>query len=272
MVPSKICGDCSGFCHDVLIEGQKTVCSKAGKERIHTACPKFIPVVEDLRGDATNLDLVANIINNMDDRGLKIFSLLFAGASRTRRMGMRFMQRVYVRYRGLAGSDYLSNFMEAYVMVASKDIVKLVSKDFRCVLTYSRERMPTLYTEEEFEPKRAKMVAQSKLIDPDVESLLSRRFRCEEEYELNISSESLAGELTTIDSVFKSSKIKTRKAPGTDQMLNAVAMAASTFGDGEEEDFVDREDEDYYDEDFDDEEEVEAPVSKSSSRTIRLQG
>lgn len=59
------------------------------------------------------------------------------------------------------------------------------------------------------------------MVDPDVQRLITKKLRAEEEYELNITSDSLNGQITTIDTVFKENKVR-RKGKRTVDLVDLV--------------------------------------------------
>lgn len=210
------CGDCSGFRYDKLIGGkQKTGCeTEFNKTEDCVACNKFAPDVRQLEGfvGTSSFDAFSNLIAAVDSKGLKVLSALLRVESTTRLNGFRFGQKVYVRYRGRANSDYMSNFMSAYVMAVNKHYIRLIGKDGRCVLTYTRDSMPSLYTPEQFEPLRHMMEKKGRRIDPDVRTTTSKRLRYMEEIELDMVDDSLNGNVTTIDTVFRENNVKRKKS------------------------------------------------------------
>lgn len=217
---SKKCGDCSGFNGERLISGQKNTCSKGDKITTSKACPKFRTNVEPVQ--KSDLQLIGELIDKLDQPALRALSILMHGASKTSKTGLKFMQKVFVRYRGIANRNYVSNFMECYVMEASHTYVRLTSSDGRCVLTYNENCFPHIFTEEDFSVLKEEMHSKGNLIDPDTQSLIARKLRNEEEHELQISADSLLGEVTTIDSVFVSSDVKKKRKSGIKTLVEAV--------------------------------------------------
>lgn len=226
------CGDCSGFECEILIDGQKKVCSKLDKTKASKPCQQFAPNVKKVAvlGEGS-LGALANLIRGLDSDVLRSLSILMHNEPKTRKQKMQFMQTVYVRYRGQANRNYISNFMRAYVMYATPKHYKLMSQDGRCVLTYTANCRPVIFTEDEFATMHTQMLRKGALVDPDTEQLIVRRFRCEEEYELNlVEDETKSGQVSTIDDVFVGNGIKKgRKKGKMPDLISLVADAAEGY-------------------------------------------
>ncbi len=210
------CGQCSGFRYDKLIGGkQQHGCEVAlNKTEDCEACSRFAPDVrqmEDFVG-STGFEGLTNLVASIDGKSLKVLSALIRAEGTTRKHGFAFGQKVYVRYRGRANADYLSNFMSAYVLFVNKNYIRLMGKDARCVLTYTRDAMPTLYTPEAFESLRRQMEAKGRRVDPDVHTTTVKRLRHIEEIELDMTDDSKSGNVTTIDTVFRENSHKRTKS------------------------------------------------------------
>jgi len=225
-----LCGDCSGFADERLLEKCKSVCGKADKIETSEACPSFAPAVRKLTpvSQNANFEPMVEMIAALPDDSLRVMASILYNEKRTRKAGFFFGQKVYVRYRGANGSNYLSNFMIAHVMYVSNEHYRLMSMDGRCVLTFGIQCAPNIFTVEKFAALRQKMLKKNKLVDPDVERLLSKRFRAEEEHELNLTKESAIGNITTIDKVFKENGIR-RSKKKTTTLIDLVASAANGF-------------------------------------------
>lgn len=171
---------------------------------------------------------MVEMISELPDDSLRVLASILYNEKRTRKAGFFFGQKVYVRYRGANTSNYLSNFMIAHVMYVSNEHYRLMSMDGRCVLTYGVQCRPNIFIPEQFAVLREKMLKKNKLVDPDVERLLSKRFQAEEEHELNLTKESAIGTVTTIDKVFKENGVR-RSKKKTTTLIDLVARAASGF-------------------------------------------
>lgn len=219
------CGECVGFKCEKLIADNKQVCSKIDKTSTSAACPHFIADTKALqplmKRDA--FDGLVSLFQAVPEEGLRALASLLYNEKKTRKAGFHFGQKVYVRYRGAAGANYLSNFMIARIMSVSSEYIRLTSQDGKCNLTFARSTNEDhILTVEEFNELRQKMVAKSRLVDPDTTRLLTKRLRCEEEYDLNMTNESAGGQITTIDTVFKENKLPRRKQKKTIDLVDLV--------------------------------------------------
>lgn len=270
---SPTCGDCSGLRDDILVEGNTVPCGSVPKGNLtkkgtddkgninaaanqknrepkHEAsaiCPKFSPNTRPVGATgAEKISELAALISSIDPKALRALGVLMFNEPNTRNQGMTFMQKVYVRYRGAFGRNYISNFMQAYVMYATPQQYKLMSADGRCVLTYGENCRPVIHTEEEFAVMYEKMLAKGALIDPDATTLISRRWRHEEEFNLGISD--LADKaadagigVSTIDDVFTANKIRKGQKKGLPNLIELVADAAAGYDvDSKTSNFIER--------------------------------
>lgn len=270
---SPTCGDCSGLREDILVEGNTVPCGSVPKGNLtkkstddkgnvsatanaknrepkteaSSICPKFLPntrPVGELGAD--KISELAELISSIDPKALKALGVLMFNEPATRSKGMTFMQKVYVRFRGQTNRNYISNFMQAYVMYATSQQYRLMSADGRCVLTYGEHCRPVIFTEDEFSVMYDKMLAKGALIDPDATTLISRRWRHEEEFNLGISD--LADKaadagigVSTIDDVFTSNNIRKGQKKGLPNLIELVADAAAGYDvDNKASNFVER--------------------------------
>lgn len=219
------CGECSGFAYDKLIGGkQKNGCAvEYNKTADCEACSKFAPDARQMDGfvGTTGFEALTNLVASIDGSSLKVLSALLRTEPLTRKNGFAFGQKVYVRYRGRANADYMSNYMSAYVVFVNKNYMRLMGKDARCVLTYTRDCMPTMYTPEDFAPLRATMESKGRRVDPDVQTTTAKRLRHMEEMELDMVQDSKAGNITNIDTVFRENAGKRAKSEVYD-LVNIV--------------------------------------------------
>ncbi|MNQ23841.1 hypothetical protein D3C85_370180 [compost metagenome] len=209
-----LCGDCVGLKCEKLISDSKQVCSKLGKTATSKPCPHFIadtkPLQPILKRDA--FDTLSRLFQEIPKDALRNVASLLYNEKKTRAAGYFFGQKVYVRYRGAANADYLSNFMIARVMSVNSEFIRLTSQDGKCNLTFMKKTcQDVILSVDEFDELRKKMVAKGRLVDPDVTKLIAKKYRAEEEYELNMTSESAGGQITTIDTVFKENKVPRKK-------------------------------------------------------------
>lgn len=219
------CGDCEGFECTRLIEKQKGFCNANGKTRYSSTCPNYQANLEPMRDfiGSDPFDALTQLIQSLPDNQLRMFGSLLYSENNNRRNGFQFGQKIYVRYRGLAGSNYLSNFMSAHVMSCQGDYIKVMSRDGRCSASFLLSNKNQLFTVERFEKLRDRLIRQGKLVDPDTLTMLNRRMRAEEEYELGMTKDSKNGVITTIDTVFKENKIRRGKSGVTADLVTIVA-------------------------------------------------
>ena len=212
------CGDCEGYCNSNLIEKQHGVCKNNGKTKLSKTCRHFQPntiPLKDITG-TTPFELITESVAQMSDAQIRSLATLLYLEGHNRRRSYSFGQKVFVRYRGRANSNYVSNFMSAYVMSTVNGYLKVMSEDGRCTASFLLSNENQIFTAEEYEVMRQRMVRLGRLVDPDVITLLNKVLQAEERYELGIAEESLAGNEPTIDQVFKANKIKRRKSVVTD--------------------------------------------------------
>lgn len=211
------CGDCVGFADTQL---KSKLCSKMEVLSYAAACNKFVPLefgtsrmkVGAIRGIS---DMVEKL-SPAEKRALGLL-LYLDGNNRT---GLQFMQKVVVRYHGSAGANYVSNFMYAYVMYASNDIVRVMSQNGKCVLTYTAATKDAVMDLATFEPLYQEMLAKNRLIDPDKTAFIARRFRAEEEYDLGLVDKKGHEDLTTIDTVFKENNVRAGRATTLSKLVD----------------------------------------------------
>lgn len=213
-----LCGDCEGFCNTRLIEGLKGFCKDSGKTKVSKICRQFQPNTIPLKevADSTPFELLTQAVSGLNNAQVRAFATMLYAENNNRRLGYHFGQVVYIRYRGKANANYVSNFMRAYVMSAVGEYLKVMSEDGRCTASFLLANKNQIFTVEEFDGMRTRMTRLGRLVDPDVTTLLNRVLQAEERYELGITEESLDGKETTIDTVFKENKIGRRKTVITD--------------------------------------------------------
>lgn len=126
-----LCGECTGFKKDILIEGNKHPCSLCDKTETSKACTQFLADPEPLqpliaKGAFTS---VVSLMKEIPDAGLRNFASMIYNEKKTRSLGFHFGQKVYVRYRGASNRNYLSNFMIAYIFTVNREFMRFTSKD-----------------------------------------------------------------------------------------------------------------------------------------------
>lgn len=221
------CGDCSGLKCEKLIEKNKGFCSANGKTKQSEPCKFFQPDVRPVQAliGTDGFEALVSLVRGMPSDALRSLATLLYAEKKVRRLGFYFGQKVYVRYRGTARSDYMSNFMLARVLTVQGDYIKVSSKDGKCVATFMYDNIDRqVYDVDRFDTLRTKMVRKGNLVDPDITYALTKRFRCIEEYELGITTESKGGTVTTIDTVFKEGKLPRRGGKDTVKTIELVEI------------------------------------------------
>lgn len=222
------CGDCLGFNCEVIRD--KSVCESRGIIATEKPCQQFVPDTDALRPlveDEETFIGLSRLVASVDDTQLRKLGALMMREKQTRAAGYHMGQKVYVRYRGLARSNYLSNFMSAYILYADRTVVKIASRDGKIGMTFAGRARDAILSPEEFEPLRERMVKRGKYADPEVQRHVSRHLRCLEEYELGLTDEKGRGEIPTIDKVFKTNKVKQKK--GTNDLISIVNAIESGY-------------------------------------------
>jgi hypothetical protein len=221
-----ICGDCEGFKCEV-IRGTK-LCKDQDVFETSQPCPSFTSSVRSLRTDGDEtifrsvLDL-ARLIRGLPDSKLRAVGVLLLNEASTRNAGYNMGQKVFVRYRGRLNANYLSNFMTAHIMSAKKDVVRLMSADGKICMTLKDAAISAVYTPEEFEPMRKQMVVRGRFADPDVQRAVQKSLRCAEEYELGLYDASSPETIPTVDTVFKTNKIRKSSRTGDADLVAIVS-------------------------------------------------
>jgi hypothetical protein len=165
-------------------------------------------------------------MKGIPDDKLRIVGALFMRERITRSANYFLGQKVYVRFRGQAKSNYLSNFMSAHVLYADENIIRVGSVDGKCSMTLEGSAKDAVFRYKEFQPLYDKMKARGRLVDPESQRLVSKRLRAIEEYELGLIDTGCLSEISTIDRVFKANKVKKTKAksPETNDLVSIVRI------------------------------------------------
>lgn len=219
------CGECAGFCREIIKD--KKLCNSVGIIASSKPCSQFKPNTHeliDLVEAGETFYMLAALMRRIPTEKLRLIGATFMREHKTRDTGYYMGQKVYVRYRGRASTDYLSNFMSAVVLYADADMVRIGSMSGKCHMTFTGKAQGAIYTTADFKKMRERMVKAGRYADPDVRALISKRLRCEEEYELGIIETSNPGEIPTIDRVFKENKVKKGKTGPNDlvAIVNAI--------------------------------------------------
>lgn len=234
------CGDCSGLKREQLIPGSKSVCSQNGIITTSKTCSHFMSEIEPIKplvGTRPFEQLLA-LIAEVPDNALRSLGGLLFQEAKTRKFGFYFGQKVYVRYRGQANRNYMSNFLSAVVFSANAAVIRLTSDDGRCTMTFTLDVVRAggvIYTTEEFEPLREEMVANGKHVDPNAEKLVAKRMRCEELKRIqdiidNAESKIKAGTIEPIGAVFKRHDWPMEKRRAKEFDLVAIVESLSEGG------------------------------------------
>lgn len=202
------CGQCSGLERDNLVNNAP--CKEQGVLATSRTCNSFRPdsfdIAEEIQDNGALLAL-ARIMSKLPTSKLDLLAAIIQNDKRTRRAKTCFGQRVYVRYRGLAGANYMSNFMQAFILDADKNHIRVMSRDGKCTATYQNDGKgmtgPVIYTKSAFDELRATMIENEMLVDPDEARNTIKRLRAIEEYNMSMTSDSEDGQITTIDTVFE---------------------------------------------------------------------
>jgi hypothetical protein len=167
------CGECAGLSVEGLIKRDVRNCSTEGKLKTSRACPKFQadPTVfreafED-EGREEGMREIAEWVSTMNTRHIRGLAGALLNEVTTRQNGWHMWQSVIVRFRGTASSNYMSNFMSARVLNADANVVRIISEDGKVVMRYANtgDAGPSLYSVEEFEPLKERMIEKGALVD-----------------------------------------------------------------------------------------------------------
>lgn len=223
-----ICGDCAGFSCEILRGGK--LCKYSDILETSKPCNSFTPSIQPLQvdGDETDTSEIKSILDlcsvvmNISDSKLRAVGNLIIQETHTRKAGFNMGEKVYVRYRGRANVNYISNFMSAHIMHAKSGTIRIMSADGKICMTLEKAASKTVYSMEEFEPMREQMMKKGKFADPEVNRALQKSLRCREEYELGLYDTKQADMVTTIDSVFKTNKIRKSSRTGDADLVSIV--------------------------------------------------
>ena len=227
------CGQCSGLERDNLVNGSR--CSEQGMLPTSKPCGSFRPdsfsVADEVQQNGALLAL-AHLISKIPSAKLDLVAAMIQNDKKTRKQKMCFGQRVYVRYRGLANANYMSNFMQAFILDAGKDYIRIMSRDGSCTLTYENDGNglsgPAIYSKAAFDKLRAVMVEKGNEVDPDEERNQVKRLRAIEAYRMEMASDSADGQITTIDTVFEENDLPRGKS-GVNDLVSIVREIEGGF-------------------------------------------
>lgn len=219
--PTFRCGQCGGLEKERLVNDKES-CSKLGIIATSAVCNNFKPDISSLFDDIDSLEpllALSKVLQYIKTNDLDMVAALIQGEKRTRKQKLRFGQRVYVRYIGQSNSNYVSNFMSAFVLDARSNYVRVRSRDGSFTMTFEGQNGlngPTVYSKQAFDELQEKMRKNNKYLDPYVKILETKRARSIEEYHLgltkDIAKRAKDGEIPTMDTVFKENGLKNNKA------------------------------------------------------------
>lgn len=144
----------------------------------NSACPKFKPDVftlnEIVPHEATtrqNMETIATMVQSVPSAHLPLVASVIIYEEVTRKFGYRLWQKVFVRYRGTAKANYLSNFMAGRILWADKHHINIVSdqegkEGVQITIPYSDSEGSTIYTEDQFKVIRKEMKRKKRYVDP----------------------------------------------------------------------------------------------------------
>lgn len=163
------CGSCAGLNKEKILEDK---CIALGRLPASKGCAKHKPDVFSLFQEneqrLTDLLSFKLLLARMSPNDLQTMASLFLRERKTRRYGFTFLQKVYVRFSGTTGRDYLNNFGVAYVLDANKDTLRLISESAKTSLTVPNEKdSTTVYSVERFRSLRDKIYAEKRWRDPE---------------------------------------------------------------------------------------------------------
>jgi hypothetical protein len=148
------------------------------------------------------VEQIALALQGMKDVEIEALARVLDSVRKTRKHGYAFFQRVFVRYTGVAGSNYISNFAACRVIYSDKEYVRLISESGKTFLTLINEKNNSaILKPEEFVELRRKMLAERKFVDPK---------------EQRLTKTSKLGKVADLDEVARQDQMndKTRKGLG----------------------------------------------------------
>lgn len=138
-------------------------CSQLGRRTFSPPCQKFTITLKaidftDEKGWAPRLN---KLISSADQEGLAVIAALVSQEHKTRKVGFKYGQEVWVK---MLGGDYLSNYGKARVVKADKEYVHLkgVGSNFQASFHHASVISP-----EDYEAMRLKLIDKGRIIDPD---------------------------------------------------------------------------------------------------------
>lgn len=172
------CGSCLHLNREKAFERP---CIELGKIQTSKACSTHKPDAHLLVGDDRKigrLEHLAAAVSGMTPLELQTTAALLLAERNTRKHGWKFYQKVYVRYIGVASSNFMSNFMVGRVLYADKDFVRIIGDSGKVFVSAMNDKnSSTLYSATRFKELRDSMVADKKLVDPKIAQMAAASAR-----------------------------------------------------------------------------------------------
>lgn len=212
------CGDCKGLNLSKLVSQEGTCSEVLGKKDKSNVCPKFRKNIHKVTGtkrkEHSSMEELGNILRGISPERIGLVGIMLLNERTTREAGYSFMQRVFVRYRGRATRNYLSNFMAAHVMQADAKQVVLCSSDGKTILTYPNNGIDCdkdIYSVKAFKSMKAEMIEKGHDVDPEIKATAPKRIIPNELEEVHAAVASARGEIANIEDVAKRNKKHKKK-------------------------------------------------------------
>ncbi len=173
---SLTCGQCEGFAsrpvrHPTQVCSRLETGRRISNDPICSLFSVISPRDQHLSHDETDaLMRFSDILATFPEDKLHILTSVLLTEMTTRKYGLRYMQRVYYRYKGCHTDNYLDNFVMGYVLSASPVGVRLTSFDLTSIIEIQRGEDdddhfkgngPTLYTMAAFDKLRPFMMGRA---------------------------------------------------------------------------------------------------------------
>ncbi len=212
------CGDCKGLNLSKLVSREGTCSDVLGKKDKSNVCPKFRKNTHALTGtkrkEHSAMETLGKIVRDISSDRIGLIGIMLLSERTTREAGYTFMQRVFVRYRGRATRNYLSNFMAAHVLQADSKQVVLCSSDGKTILTYPNTGIDEkdIYSVRAFKEMKVTMNEKGHDIDPEIKQAAPKRIIPQELDAVHAAVASARGEIANIEEVASRNK-KHKKKP-----------------------------------------------------------
>lgn len=162
------CGQCRFLSRHKAFE---LPCENLGKVATSKQCNKFDPDVFALAENQPSRERlleIAAMVSEMPTSQVQVLAEVLFREHRTRKAGHYLCEVVYIQYRGNSTDLYFSNFLQGYVLKATKNelLVTDENSSHHWILNY--EKGENYFTEKEFIPIREKMLAEKRFIDPEI--------------------------------------------------------------------------------------------------------